>query len=94
MRAIGSISRDNLVDKQRYKRKCTNKIHPTFRNCLSPEVDPGDVDDFDEAFEFLSEKGFTNPTGRAVENKYSRSAMVKSPSGFAFDLCQHIKDHD
>ena len=52
------------------------------------------VDDFDEAFQFLKDKGFTNPSGRVIENKYSKSAMVCSPSGFGFDLCQHIKDHD
>ncbi len=50
------------------------------------------VDDFDEAFEMLTEKGFTHPGGnQAVETETSRSAMMTAPSGFAFDLCQHIK---
>jgi hypothetical protein len=52
------------------------------------------VDDFDEAFAFLTEKGFTNPSGRVIEEKSSKSVMMVSPSGFAFDLCHHIKDHD
>ena len=52
------------------------------------------VDDFDEAFAFLIDKGFTHPSGRVVESKSSKSAMLVSPSGFAFDLCHHIKDHD
>lgn len=51
------------------------------------------VDDFDEAFEMLTAKGFTHAGGKqAVETETSKSAMMVSPSGFAFDLCQHIKD--
>lgn len=52
------------------------------------------VDDFDEAYAFLMDRGFTHPSGRVVELKSSKSAMLVSPSGFAFDLCHHIKDHD
>ena len=49
------------------------------------------VDDFDEAYRFLLSHGFQHPSGRVVELKSSKSAMIVSPSGFAFDLCQHIK---
>ncbi len=51
------------------------------------------VDDFDEAYAFLSEKGFKNLMGenRSVETKSNKSAVMVSPSGFIFDLCQHIK---
>lgn len=49
------------------------------------------VDNFEEAYEFLISKGFTCPTGRVIEQESSRSAMMVSPSGFAFDLCHHIK---
>ncbi len=53
------------------------------------------VDDFDEAYAFLTSRGFQNPQGdHTVDTKSNRSAMLISPSGFAFDLCQHIKDHD
>ena len=52
------------------------------------------VSDFDEGYQFLTERGFTHPSGRIIEDKSSKSAMIVSPSGFAFDLCQHIKDHD
>ena len=53
------------------------------------------VDDFDEAYAFLTARGFKNPQGdHTVDTKSNRSAMLISPSGFAFDLCQHIKDHD
>lgn len=51
------------------------------------------VDDFDEAFKFFTERGFTHPgNGRFVETANNKSALMRSPSGFAFDLCQHIKD--
>ena len=53
------------------------------------------VDNFDEAYDMLEKKGFTHPGGkRAVEAESNKSALMTSPSGFAFDLCQHIKDHD
>jgi hypothetical protein len=52
------------------------------------------VDNFDEAYDLLESKGFTHPGGRkAVETASNKSAMLTSPSGFAFDLCQHIKEH-
>ena len=51
------------------------------------------VDDFDEAYKFFTERGFTNPRGgHTVDTKTNKSCILKSPSGFAFDLCQHIKD--
>lgn len=52
------------------------------------------VDDFDKAYEELLAKGFRNSKGndQTVDTKTNKSAMMISPSGFAFDLCQHIKD--
>ena len=50
------------------------------------------VDDFDEAYEMLTAKGFKNSGGdQVVETASNKSALMVSPSGFAFDLCQHIK---
>ena len=49
------------------------------------------VDDFDEAYEFLTSKGFIHKSGRVVEDESSKSAMLVSPSGFAFDLAHHKK---
>lgn len=49
------------------------------------------VSDFDEAFAMLQEQGFVLKSGHIVETESSRSAMVVSPTGFAFDLCQHKK---
>ena len=52
------------------------------------------VDDFDEAWNFLTERGFHPVRGKdeTLNTKTNRSLMMVSPSGFAFDLCQHIKD--
>ncbi len=51
------------------------------------------VPDFDEAYEFLTARGFKGNRGKqGVETRTNRSAMMVSPSGFAFDLCQHIKE--
>lgn len=53
------------------------------------------VDDFDEAFELLTKMGFKRPdtaTKGTVETEKNKSAMMISPSGFAFDLVQHYKE--
>ena len=50
------------------------------------------VDDFEEAYQVLAEKGFKNFYGdKTVEMKSSKSALMISPSGFAINLIQHIK---
>ena len=51
------------------------------------------VDDFDEACQVLTDHGFKNnrDSGETVNTKDNKSALMRSPSGFAFDLCQHIK---
>ena len=49
------------------------------------------VPDFDEAYDYLISKGFTHKSGRVVETPTNKSAMLVSPSGFAFDLCHHIR---
>ena len=53
------------------------------------------VRDFEEAKKMLEEKGFKNAQGDKVTHTPSSVAtMMVSPSGFAFDLCHHIKEHD
>ena len=50
------------------------------------------VDDFDEVYQLLTERGFKNFYGENTANtKSSKSAMLFSPSGFAINLVQHIK---
>ena len=51
------------------------------------------VDDFDEAVSLLEAKGFVHRGAKdAIETATNKSAMYMSPSGFAFDVCQHIKE--
>ena len=51
------------------------------------------VDDFEEAYQLLVSKGFRNFYGdHIVENETSKSAVMISDSGFAFNLIQHIKE--
>ena len=51
------------------------------------------VDNFDEAYEMLISQGFKNSGGeQMVETVTNKSALMISPSGYAFDLCQHIKE--
>ena len=50
------------------------------------------VDDFDDAFQLLTDHGFKNFYGdRVVENPTSRSAVMIAPSGFIINLIQHIR---
>lgn len=50
------------------------------------------VRDFDEAYNFLTSKGFVNPQGdKITETGTSRSALLISPSGFAISLSYHIR---
>ena len=53
------------------------------------------VDDFDEAYDFLIAHGFTSGQHGTVTNTGSAKACILfSSSGFAINLIQHIKDHD
>ena len=50
------------------------------------------VDDFNEAYRLLTDRGFKNFYGdRVVENPSSRSAMMIAPTGFIVNLVQHIR---
>ena len=50
------------------------------------------VDNFEEAYDFLISKGFKNASGDNVtDTGSSKACMMVSPSGFAISLSQHIK---
>ena len=53
------------------------------------------VDDFDEAYRMLEEKGFKNAQGdRITDTGTSKSTMMVSPSGFPISVTEHIKSED
>ena len=51
------------------------------------------VDDFEEAYDFLKSKGFVNANGsdKVEDTGTSKAALLFSPSGFAISLTQHTK---
>ena len=50
------------------------------------------VDDFDEAYEFLTARGFTPPPGiEVVHSGSARALPMIAPSGFMILLVQHIR---
>lgn len=50
------------------------------------------VDDFQEAYDLLIQRGFVNTRGdRTVGSATSKAATMVSPSGFVISLIQHIK---
>lgn len=53
------------------------------------------VRDFDEAYKLLEAKGFKNAQGdKITETKSSIATMMVSPSGFAINVGEHIRNHD
>ncbi|WP_295151615.1 hypothetical protein [uncultured Ruminococcus sp.] len=54
------------------------------------------VRDFDEAYEFLTARGFKNAQGgKVTDTGTSKATLMVSPSGFAISLAEHIrKDED
>ena len=53
------------------------------------------VRDFDEAYKLLEEKGFKNAQGDKITNTPSSVAtMMVSPTGFAINVGEHIREHD
>ena len=53
------------------------------------------VRDFDEAYKLLEEKGFKNAQGEKITHTGSSVAtMMVSPSGFAINVGEHIREHD
>ena len=68
-------------------------------NIASSETIPQDltaininVDNFDEAYDFLISRGFVNPRGdKVTETSSSKATLLFSPSGFAVNIAEHIK---
>ena len=69
-------------------------------NIASSEVVPQDltgismnVDNFQEAYSFLLERGFKNPRGdKVTDTSSSKSTSVNAPSGFFIAVTEHLKD--
>lgn len=50
------------------------------------------IDNFDEAYNMLLDKGFKNSQGdKVTETPSSKSTMMFAPSGFPINITEHIK---
>lgn len=51
------------------------------------------VDNFDEAYQLLQERGCVNIYGdETVQTKSSKAAILKAPTGFLICVIQHLKE--
>jgi hypothetical protein len=52
------------------------------------------VDNFQEAYDFFIGKGFINPRGedRVTDTSSSKATMLFSPSGFAVNIVEHLRE--
>jgi len=50
------------------------------------------VDNFQEAYDFLLAHGFVNPRGdKVTDTSSSKATLLFAPSGFAVNIAEHIK---
>lgn len=90
----------NGEDISEYRLKDSNGFHVDVSSAGDRMPIPNDmtvirinVDDFDEALRFFTEKGFFNPLGdRTLDGGSSKDAILLSPSGFGIRLIQHISE--
>ncbi len=89
---IETVDRDNTV--VRMKDKSGFRLDITQAKPLPPERTAVriNVDDFDEAYELLISRGFTNiEEDQIFCTTSSIFALMKAPTGFLINLCQHVK---
>ena len=49
------------------------------------------IDDYDEAVEFLESKGFTNISGAVTNDSSFKACNMTAPTGVSFSVVKHIK---
>ena len=92
----------NDADITSVRMRYTNEDGKVFHVSVTQAPVPRDITairmnvrDFDEAYKLLEEKGFTNAQGEKVTHTGSSIAtMMVSPSGFAINVGEHIREHD
>ena len=81
-----------MTDASGFHVDVSNTTAPMERDQITIRMN---VDDFDEAYAFLTARGFKNAQGGTVTNTGSAKACILySPSGFGITLIQHIKKED
>ncbi len=92
----------NDSDVESVRMKYTNEDGKVFHVDIASSPVPQDitsirmnVSDFDEAFNMLKDRGFTNTQGdKITETGSSMATMMASPSGYTISVIKHIKEHD
>ena len=82
--------------------KYTGEDGKEFRVSISDAPVPQDITsirmnirDFDEAYQFLEERGFKNAQGdKITDTGTSKATMMVSPSGFPINISEHIRKED
>lgn len=72
-----------------------NRVHITSSENTARDLSGVsiNVDDFQEAYDFLIAHGFTDPRGgKVTETSSSKATMLFSPSGYAVSIIEHITD--
>ncbi len=88
---------DGEKDVRRVRMKDSNGFHLDIAQISDIPRDISlirmNVDNFDEAYDFLTSKGFINTKGDSkVETRTNVSAILASPSGFLINLVEHFKE--
>lgn len=82
----GKVESTNLKDPNGFKVDVASA--PTPQDIMAIRIN---VDDFDEAVEFFKAKGFKAPREEAECTGSSMSLFMYAPSGYAINICKHIK---
>ena len=83
-----------------YRMSDSNGFHVDVTSSTAPRAQDltcirMNVDDFDEAYAFLTARGFKNmQNGTVTDTGSAKACMLYSPSGFGINLIQHIRKHD
>ena len=83
-----------------YRMSDSNGFHVDVSSSTAPRAQDltcirMNVDDFDEAYAFLTARGFKNmQNGTVTDTGSAKACILYSPSGFGINLIQHIRKHD
>ena len=80
-----------MVDANGFHVDVTTNSAPREQDLTSIRMN---VDDFDEAYAFLTARGFKDPNAAVTNTGSAKACILYAPSGFAINLIQHIKNHD
>lgn len=91
----GINNKDITNVRMRYTGEDGKVFHVDIANAAVPQdisTIRMNIDNFGEAFKFLTDKGFKNSQGEKItETGSSKDTMMVSPSGYSITISEHIK---